>query len=275
MNQRTMLIAKMLREGDFSDAEELIQLELEERSEKVSKIVGESIMHQIFESVNTKNVKGLGKVEVNNHAVIVKDVKDLDQALKLAPKFAEFVDGKGSYTAKASNTGDTITISKGGSPLYDLMYDDYMNTLEIEIEVSKEELANFRKNGRLDESFEEITEDGKPTTHAGIAFYEKSNTVFMSGLDVSKMLVRYDDNINDILKKALANKGFINEEFSKESEQTGYNGYSLTPKGTKYFAKKVKALKGRGWSKGKEGYMITPARDTEHAGDIIVRSLDL
>lgn len=156
MNQRTMLLAEMLREGNLADSQDLIEMELDDRSEELKSKVQEAMVGKILESSVSKNVSGLGKVSLNGNSVLLHGVKDYDEALKIAPKFAAHVDNftstKKDYKAKRRNDNETITIMDGNKEFYDIFYNENDNTLEYEgLMLDGSDVQYFKKNGQLPE----------------------------------------------------------------------------------------------------------------------------
>lgn len=156
MNQRTMLVAEMLREGNLADAQDIIEMELDDRSEELKTKVQEAMVGKILESSISKNVSGLGKVSLNRNSIILHNVKSYDEALKIAPKFAAHVDNftstKKDYNVKRNNDNETITIMDGNKEFYDIFYNENDNTIEYEgLMLDGSDVQYFKKNGQLPE----------------------------------------------------------------------------------------------------------------------------
>lgn len=152
MNQRLERVVECLKAGDLVEAQDLINMELDERADTLKSKVTEAVTSNIFESMNSKTVKGLGKVVVKPKGAYIEDVNSFDVAFKLAPNFAKFANGaSGKYTAKSKGDGETITISLDGREAFDIFYNEGDNTLSFEGDFSKGDIERFRKTGRLDE----------------------------------------------------------------------------------------------------------------------------
>lgn len=151
-NQRLEQVVEFLKDGNYAEAQDLINQELDEKADTVRSAVTSAVTSNIFESNNSKNVKGIGRVVVKPTGAYLENVTNYDEALKKSAMFAEFVNGSsGKYTVEGSG-GKEMTVKVNGKKSFDMFFDENDSTLNFEGDFSKSDIERFRKTGRLDEA---------------------------------------------------------------------------------------------------------------------------
>lgn len=142
-------IVKEALEGNFVDAGSLVEKELNKRKEDLSKKIDEAVIGKaINESASASaEVDGLGKINLATDRATLA-VASISSAVKVAPKFAAFLDGGNvnEYSARKLNS-KRIQIIKKGNPVYDVFYGG--GELEFNGNFDHKEVEKFARTGTL------------------------------------------------------------------------------------------------------------------------------
>lgn len=153
VNQRVERIVELLTEGNLATAQELLELELNERVEDVKTGVKTSFTSALLEACVT-NMTELGEVTVDTEKREAQlKVTNINEALEKAAAFASWCDGvPGDAGYKASITEgakDLVKVSIGGKDAYDMLFEEDTGSLIFSGDFSAEDLVSFKRDGKM------------------------------------------------------------------------------------------------------------------------------
>ncbi len=142
-------IVKEALNGNFVDAGSLLEQELNERRENVTTKIDEAVIGKAINESATASaeVNGLGKINLAADQASLA-VASAPSALKVAPKFAAFIDGGNvrDYSARKMDS-KRIQINIKGVPAYDVFYGG--NELQYQGNFDAQEIKRFERTGSL------------------------------------------------------------------------------------------------------------------------------
>jgi hypothetical protein len=153
VNQRVERITELLAEGNLAVAQELVELELNERVETVKAGIKGSFTSALLEACVT-GMTDLGEITVDTEKREAQlKVPTMNEALEKAAAFASWCDGvpgNSSYKATiAEGAKDLVKVSIGGKDAYDMIFESDTGSLIFSGDFTAEDLASFKREGKM------------------------------------------------------------------------------------------------------------------------------
>lgn len=153
MNQRVERIGELLTEGNMAVAQELIDLELNERVETLKGGIKTQFASALLEACAT-NMTDLGQITVDTSKREAQlKVENINEALEKAAAFASWCDGvpgDGGYKATiAEGETNLVKVSIGGQAAYDMLFESDTGNLVYTGDFTSGDLVHFKQNGKM------------------------------------------------------------------------------------------------------------------------------
>ncbi len=154
-SQRVSRIVELMTAGSLSDAQDLINLELTERSQTVKDQIKANVVASLFEANITKKTK-LGTITLKDvaeyEAIVELDVSGLtpEQVKAKAVEFAMFIDSapaSAKYTAEPKGS-KAFGIKFDGGIQYEIQYKNDKLIYDGD-GMLPEDVSHFKKNGKF------------------------------------------------------------------------------------------------------------------------------